>query len=109
MDSVHVEDAQQKISGGDRLGGERQMTAALELAAGSARQDVGDVVVQVLVGIAHVGSVQRQRMIQQVAVTVGRVLQFIEEVGQALHVIAANLGVILDAVGVLGVVRSAME
>ena len=59
--------------------------------------------------VAHVGAVEDQRVIQQRAVPIGRVLQLVQIVGQALHVIAVDLGVILDAIRVLRVVRSAME
>src|SRR5580658_5564151 len=48
-------------------------------------------------------------MIQQIAVAVGSALQLVEEVRQTLHVIPADLGIILDPIGILGVVRSAVE
>src|ERR1041385_3483653 len=54
MNAVHPKNTQQHVPGCNRLGGECQVPPALELAGGSAQQDVRHVVVQVLVGIAHV-------------------------------------------------------
>ena len=78
-------------------------------AACPAHQDVGDVVVQVLVGVAHVGAVENQSVIQQRAVAVLGLLHLIGQVGQAGHVVAVDLSVVGDALGILGVVGSAVE
>src|SRR5579872_5175281 len=85
------------------------MAVALEASTGAAYQDVRNVVVQVLVGVAHVGAVEDQRVIQQRAVAVRRLLHLVGQVRQAGDVIASDLGVVGDALGVFGVVRSSVE
>ena len=91
------------------LRGIGQMPAALKLTRRAADQNVRHIVMQVLVGIAHVGAVENQRMIQQRAVAVGRVLQLVDEIRQALHVILVDVRVTLDVLRIFGVMRSPVE
>src|SRR5690349_16066949 len=60
LDPEHIQHAEQQIRRRYRLGGEMQMPAALKLSARSSRQNVGNIVVQVLVRIAHIGAVKHQ-------------------------------------------------
>src|SRR5690242_10672801 len=87
MYSKHIQNAQQQIGGGNRFGREGQVPSALELSGSAARQDIRHVVVQVLVGVAHVGAVQDQGVIEQRAVAVRSAPELVEEVGQASHVV----------------------
>ena len=61
------------------------------------------------VGIAHGAAVKHQRVVEQVAVAIGRVLQLVEEVGQQADVIAIELGELRDFRRGFAVVRAGME
>ena len=63
----------------------------LSLPFSSADQHVRHVVVQVLVGVAHVAAVENQRMIEQRAVAVLGLRQLVDKVRQHLHVILVDL------------------
>ncbi len=76
--------------------GKARWRPPFELSGRSADQDVRHVVVQVLVGVAHVGPVEDQRVVEQSAVAIGRLLQLVDEVGQALHVILVDVRIVLD-------------
>ena len=91
------------------LDGYARWRLALELPRRSADQNVRHVVMQVLVRIAHVGAVEDQRMIQQRAVAIRSVLQLVDEIRQALHVILVELRIARDVLRILGVMRSAVE
>src|SRR5438132_1357355 len=60
MNAVHIQNAEQKIPRSDGLSWIRQVTSPLELAGCAADQHVRHIVVQMLVGIAHIGAVQGQ-------------------------------------------------
>src|SRR5579885_1155037 len=109
LDAVHLDDAQQEIARGHRLGRERQVASALQLPARAADQDVRNVVVQVLVGVSHVGAVEHQRMVEQRPVAVRSLGQLVNVIGQALDVILVKLRVFGDPVRILGVMRAAVE
>src|SRR5579872_556021 len=64
------------------------MLPALDAAVGVAGQENRHALVIVRVGIAQRAAVQNQRMIQQVAVAVGRVLQFFQKIRDQADVIA---------------------
>jgi hypothetical protein len=65
-----------------------------------------DVVVQVLVGIAHVTAIEDQRMIQQAAVAVGGFLQLVQEVVQTRDMILIQLGVLRNGRRIFGMCES---
>ena len=81
----------------------------MQFAVVAADQDVRHVVVHVLVRVAHVAAVQQQRMIEQRAVAIVGVSQFVDEVRQHLHVILVDLRQLLDRIRIFAVVRAAME
>ena len=82
------------------------MAVALELTRRAAHQNVRHIVVQVLVGIAHVGPVEDQRVVEQRAVAIRRLLQLVDEVREALHVVLVDVRIPLDVRWILGMVRA---
>src|ERR1700678_420991 len=64
MDAVQIENTRQHVPGGNGLRFISQVAISLELPGGSANQNVRHVIMQVLVGVAHIGAIKDQRMIQ---------------------------------------------
>ena len=84
------------------------MTAALVLSHRAADQHVTDILVAVQVRVAHVTGPQNQRMVEQVAIAIGCRFQLIQEVRQALDVIAVDLGPVLAFLRNRAMVRRGM-
>src|SRR6266850_1747522 len=63
LDPVQVEEAEQQVAGRHRLPLVVEVPVAFQLAAGAADEEVRDVVVLMLVRVAHVRPVQDQRLI----------------------------------------------
>src|SRR5437762_13864443 len=67
------------------------------------------VIVLVLIGIAHVGPVQNQGMIQQRAIAVRRTLQLVGQVRSRIQVIFVESCVCPDLLRIVLMMRSTME
>ena len=80
------------------------MTSSFELSGCATCQNVGHVIMLMLIRIAHVAAIENQGMVKQLAVAVGYGFQLREEVSEHLNVIAIDLGIIRDLVWVLRVV-----
>src|SRR5258707_9474401 len=65
LNAIQLENAQQKIPAGDGFGRIRQVTVPLHLAGFAADQNVRHVVLQVLIGCAHLAALDSQRTIDQ--------------------------------------------
>src|SRR5438045_2623098 len=65
-----IQHAQQQIAGRHRLGRISQMTAAFEFPVQSTDEYMRHVVMEVLIGVPHVRSIENQRMIQQRSITI---------------------------------------
>src|SRR5207248_4088906 len=63
IDPIQVQDAEQEIAARNRFGRIRQVTPAFQLPTGRANQNMRHVIMQVLIGIAHIGTVQNQGMV----------------------------------------------
>src|SRR5262249_3664319 len=85
------------------------MTSSLEFSGRTAGKNVGNVIMLMLIRVAHIAAVENQRMIEQGSITVRYGFQLVEEVRQHLDVITVDLGVIRDLVRILCVMRSSMK
>ena len=94
MNVKKVEDAQQHIRVPLHVVREHDMTIPLEFAVDSADKLDRYFLVRVAVRIPHVGSFVDQHVIENVAVAVGYVPQFLAEVREVLHVIAIDLRIV---------------
>src|SRR5215831_16914793 len=65
MDAIHIEDAQQQVSGCDGFSLEVNMASAFELSVDTANEVVRHIVMLMLIRVAHVGAMQNQCVIQQ--------------------------------------------
>ena len=82
-----------------------EVPSALELAAAAAGEDRRQVDRRVVVAVAHAGAVHHDRLIEQRAVAVGRVLHLLEEIAEQRHVIRVDLRRLRDLLGIELVVR----
>src|SRR5205823_8805047 len=80
--AVQIEDTHKQVSGGHRLPVEMDVSSALEFPVQAADEEMRHVIVLVLIGIAHVGAMDNQAMIQKRAVAVGRNFQFVGQIGR---------------------------
>ena len=71
MDAQFVEQRQHQVRHG-RVRRKRQVAAAFQLAGSAARHHDGQRIVIVLIAVAHAAAVEDGRMIQQIAVAIGR-------------------------------------
>ena len=78
-------------------------------AAGVAGEEQRAALVVVHVRVAHRRAVDDQRVVEQVAVAVRRVLQLLEEVRQQADVVLVDLRELDDAILALAVVRRGVE
>src|SRR6266566_2778017 len=85
------------------------MAATFELPGRSTNQEVRNVVMKVLIGIAHVRAVKDERMVEQRAVAVRSALHLVDEIRKALHVVLVELGVLRDTFRILGMMRATVE
>ena len=72
------------------------MAVPLEPARAAADQQDRQVVVRVLVPVAHAAAVEERRVIQEVAVAVGRRPEPLEEAGEELQMVRVDLGFLGD-------------
>src|SRR5690349_14486157 len=84
--------------------GRRDILAADVLAIRAAHQDLRQRIVVVLIAVAHVRAVQEQRMIEDAALTLLRIGQLLQEVREALDVVALDDLEPANALLVIGVV-----
>ena len=61
------------------------------------------------VAVAHVGAVHEDRVVEQRAVTIGRICQLLNEGSKAFNVVALDQHQLTQALQVVGVVRQRME
>ena len=80
------------------------MGAQLEVAAAADHQH-RQILVRMAVAVAQAAAVDDERVIEQRAVAVGRVLHLVDEAREQLHVHRVDLGHPLDPLGVAAVVR----
>ncbi len=92
-----------------RAVGRLDVQAALERAAGLAGEEQRAALVIVDVRVAHRRSVDHQRVVEQVAVAVRRVLQLLQEIRQHADVVAVDLREVEDAILAIAVVRRRVE
>ena len=104
-----IQQAEQQISRRDRHGRVGQVTVALQLSVGAPDEDVGDVLVAMLIRVPHVRAIEHQRMIEQRPVSVRRLRQLVHEIREHGDVIAIQPGVIRLALLVLTVMRAGMK
>src|SRR5262249_3793469 len=90
-DAELVEDRQQQAAGRYRLRRIRDVAVALHASVQPSDEHVRDVVVHVLVRVAHVAAVEHERMIEQRAVAVLCLRETIDQVRQHLHVVLVDL------------------
>src|SRR5581483_4422882 len=86
LDSELVQHRQQQVRH-RRVRSDTNVTPAFDLAGSAADQKYRQRIMVVLVAVAQRAPVQYQRMIEQCAVTVRRLLELIEEVGQRIDVV----------------------
>ena len=91
---VHIEDAQQHVRVSLHIVREYDVTVPLELTVDSTDKLNRYLLVRVPVRVSHVGSLVNQHVIQDVAVAVGSISQFLAEVRQILYVIPVDLGIV---------------
>src|SRR5690606_34877349 len=84
MDIELVEEAQQQVARPHRLGRIRQVAITRHPAVVPAEDHVRNVVMQVLIRVAHVAAVQDQRMIEQRAVALLRARELVRKVREHL-------------------------
>src|SRR5688572_28757992 len=84
------------------------MAIAFQLAVGAADYRNRRVVAVVSVAIAHAASEVDQRAIQKCAIAVGRRLELTDELGEFRHLIGCQLGVLLNGLGLVAMVRDRM-
>ncbi len=85
------------LASGVRSGMVDVLAALLHLAVAAADDDGRNRIVAVLVAVAHVRSVQEDRMIQQRAVAIGRLRHLLQERGKAVHVPRLDLHQLVDS------------
>src|SRR6185503_1412881 len=81
------------------------VVAALEAPARVAGEQHRQIQMVVHVAVAHAAAVDEQRVLEQVAVAVGRVLQPLQELGEQAHVVRVDLRFLLHLLRVVVVVR----
>ena len=108
VEPQRVQDAQHHV-GQRRAVGRLQMQAALQRAAGAAGHEERHPLVVVQVGVAHRRSVDQQRVVQQRAVAVRRVLQLLEQVRHQADVIGVERREVEDLLLLAAVVRRVVE
>ena len=86
-----------------------QEPSTFELSVGTANQDMGNVIVLMLIRVAHVGPMQNQSVIQQRAIAVRRLLQLLRQICRRRHVVPVELGIVGNGRRDVRVVRPAME
>ena len=110
MNAVHVQNAQKEVARRERLRRIRHVPPSFELTRCAAHQNVRHVIVKVLIGVAHVGPIQDQRVIQQgLAVSFLRSLQLVQVIRETLDVILIDVRIPLDIPRIFGMVRGPME
>src|SRR5258708_2487999 len=85
------------------------MQIAFQLSIGVAGQENRHALVVVNIAVAHGAAIQNHRMVQQIAVTVRRVLQLLQEVRQQADMVAVEFGELRDFRRILLVMRARMK
>ena len=104
-----VQKAQQQISRRNLHGRVCQVTVTAQLSVGASDEDVGDILMAMLIRVPHVRAVEHQRMIEQCPVSVLRLCQPVHEVRQHGDVIAIQSGVFRLSLFILAVMRAGMK
>src|SRR6266850_2540728 len=91
---VHIEDAQQHVRVSLRVVREHNVTVPLEFTVYATNKLDRYFLMRVPMRVPHVGSLVNQHVIQNVAVAVGSIPQFLAEVRQILDVIPVDPGVV---------------
>jgi hypothetical protein len=73
------------------------MAAAAVASHSSADQHVGYLFMAMQIAVSHIARPEDQRVFQQRAAGVARVLELVQEVREALYVVSIDLGPILNA------------
>ena len=94
MNIVQIEKAQEHVRAPLNVVGKNNMTVTLECPIDFTDQFDRNLLVSVAMRISHVGSFINQHVIENIAVTVRDVLQFLAEVREILHVIAIDLRIV---------------
>src|SRR5215470_11126215 len=89
--------------------GDTYVTPALDLPGRASDQEDRQRVMVVFVAVAQSAAVQNERVIKKRSIAIRCLLQFVEEVGQAVHVIMVENRELVHVLAVVRVVRRVME
>src|SRR5215471_10122284 len=104
-----VEHAQEEIAGRHSLALVSKSAVSLQLAVRAPDQNVRHIEVLVLIGVAHVGAVHDQGLIEQRSVAVTDRAQLFGEVGHRRDVVPVDVSVAANLLRVLLMVRGPVE
>ena len=91
VDTEQAKNTEQDVSSGYGFPRVGQMSVAFQLTGRASQDEMWHVVVLMLIGVAHVGAVEHERLIEQRALTILRLGQLVDEVPEALNVVAVDL------------------